>query len=89
MKPKQREELAQSLLADVAADEALEPGSLPWRMRAEQWQVFKLDPERFRKPGSPLLAELPCSECGNRYLREDLIFESEQVHYCKSCLEIL
>ncbi len=90
MKRGEREEIiAQSLFADIAADASLEPGSLPWRMSREQWEIFKMDPQRFRKPAPQLLAELPCSECGNRYPRAELLFESEQVHYCKSCLQIL
>jgi hypothetical protein len=89
MKRQQKEEIAQSLLADVAADPELKAGDLPWRLREEQWEIFKLDPERFRKPAPQLLAELACSECGNRYARGELIFESEFVAYCASCLEIL
>lgn len=89
MNRREQERIAQQLLADVAADPELKPGELPWRLREEQWAVFKMDPERFRKPVAQLMAELACSECGNRYPRAELMFESELVHYCKSCLEIL
>jgi hypothetical protein len=85
----QREEIAQTLLSDVAADPELKPGDLPWRLSEEQWMVFKMDPERFRKQAPQLVAELACSECGNIYAREELMFESEHVHYCRSCLQIL
>lgn len=87
MTREQSEQIAQSLLADVAEDESLEPGALPWRMTEAQWVVFKRDPQRYRKPMPP--ATLQCSECGNSWPREELIFESERVHYCRSCLEIL
>jgi hypothetical protein len=86
MTREQREQIAQELLVTVADDPELQPGELPYRMTEAQWIVFKTDPRRFRKPMPPTL---PCSECGNRYPREELIFESEQVQYCKSCLEIL
>ncbi len=89
MKRQQKEKIAQGLLADVAADPELKPGELPWRTTEAQWSVFKTDPQRFRKPAPQLLAELACSECGNRYPREELLFESEHVHYCRSCLQIL
>ena len=80
-----RERIVQKLLAAVAADSELKPGDLPWRMREEEWEVFKLNPERFRKPA----AERLCGECGNSYPRDELLFESKGAGYCKSCLEIL
>jgi hypothetical protein len=89
MNRREQERVAQQLLADVAADPELKPGELPWRMTEAQWSVFKTNPERFRKPVPQLLAELACSECGNRYPREQLMFESEFIAYCASCLEIL
>jgi hypothetical protein len=82
----QREAIAQTLLDAVANDTELKGGDLPWRMTEAQWTVFKLNPERFRKP-MPLNV-LECSECGNRFPREELLFESEHVRYCKSCLSI-
>ena len=82
----ERERMAQELLNAIAEDPEILPGQLPWKMSEPQWQIFKLDPERFRKPMP--LGVLACSECGNLFNREELLFESEHVKYCRSCLSI-
>jgi hypothetical protein len=62
-------------------------GQLPWAMSAEQWELFKKDPESFRERPSGNTAQ--CSGCGATSPREDLIFFDAVTRYCASCLEVL
>ena len=47
--PTDRRRTVDRLIARVQADPEIKPGELPYLMTEDEWQVFKIQPDAFRK----------------------------------------